>query len=94
MFANANDSQKGMDIYESDGEKIGSVAETPSDVTDDTSVGGAASNDVLGDDSRVVGGRGTGGGPGTLGDDTRVVGGHGTGGGAGTLGDDTRVTGG
>ncbi|MBV9280047.1 MAG: hypothetical protein JOZ41_08205 [Chloroflexi bacterium] len=87
--------QKGMDVYGSDGEKIGTVAETA------TAAGGVPGGELgagggpgaLGDEDRVYGGPGAGGGAGSLGDEERVAT-DASFGGTGALGDEEPVTGG
>jgi hypothetical protein len=86
-----------MDVYSSDGEKIGTVADTPSSNVGETRTTGmpaghsGGGEGALGDEDRVPTDTGVDGGPGTLGDEARVYGGTGTGGGRETLGDETAV---
>lgn len=95
MVASSDDIQAGMDVYGSDGEKIGTVhsintGEIGSDA--DTAAGYSGGGPgALGDESRVYSDTGTGGGPGALGDESRVYDDTGTGGGPGSLGDESRV---
>lgn len=97
MATSFNDIQKGMDVYGSDGEKIGTVhqvfpggmANSWTDTSSETWSGGGPG--TLGDESRTHGDTGTSGGPGTLGTESRVYSGTSQGGGPGTLGDESRT---
>jgi hypothetical protein len=93
MVANSEDIQKGMEVFDSNNTRFGSVAEVFSDgsagsgtTTNWARSGGGPG--ALGDEGRVAGeGRGSG----TLGDESRVVESPGREGGPGTLGDESRV---
>lgn len=96
MDGNMDNIRHGMDVYGSDGEKIGTVAESNAgDAADNTTSGNmgvGGGSGVLGNESRVGRETGTSGGPGSLGNESRVDGGYGTSGGRASLGNETAAT--
>jgi|SRR5579884_121446 len=88
--------QPGMDVYDSNQDKIGSVGSVNPTGSSTGTVAAGVSNEqrggLLGDESAVGSSPGVGGGPGALGDESAVGRTPSVGGGTGTLGDESDVS--